>query len=319
MVGVTGLEPGTSTVSWWRSNQLSYTPESDRQPTCVGAGHSDAARPRPQCENADMKKLTLKDLRAAKGNTPLVQVFVRTPQEAAACEEAGIDMLVAAELHEGKSSDYAGIRKAAPNTFLTIGIAVGTYAGDVEALRAAYRMMNHGADAIYCGYGFGTVKALADEYVPVVGHVGLVPYRNSWFGGMKAVGKTSVEALEIWRLTKRYEEAGAFAVEMEVVPTPVATEITKRTSMLVVGMGAGPHCDVQYLFSTDVLGDNDGHIPRHSKVYRDFKTEYARLYRESVGAFSELKNDVRSGAYPAASHEVTIADKELKAFMKGLG
>ena len=96
-----------------------------------------------------MAKLTLKDLRKAKGEQRLVQVFVRTPQEAAACEEAGIDMLVAAELHEGQSSDYVGIRKAAPNTFLTIGIAVSTYAGTTEALRAAYRMLNHGADAIY--------------------------------------------------------------------------------------------------------------------------------------------------------------------------
>ena len=117
---------------------------------------------------------------------------------------------------------------------------------------------------------------------------------------------------------KRYEEAGAFAVEMEVVPTPVATEITKRTSMLVVGMGAGPHCDVQYLFSTDVLGDNEGHIPRHSKVYRNFKAEYARLHRESIGAFRELKRDVDSGAYPEARHEVSIAKRELDAFMKGL-
>ena len=265
-----------------------------------------------------MAKLTLKDLRKAKGKQRLVQVFVRTPQEAAACEEAGIDMLVAAELHEGQSSDYVGIRKAAPNTFLTIGIAVSTYAGTTETLRAAYRMMNHGADAIYCGYGFDTVKALADEFVPTVGHVGLVPYRNSWFGGMKAVGKTANEAIDIWEKTKRYEDAGAIAVEMEVVPTPVATEITKRTSMLVVGMGAGPHCDVQYLFSTDVLGDNPGHVPRHSKVYRDFKSEYSRLYRESVGAFTELKRDVTSGAYPAKENEIPISESELGDFLKRL-
>ena len=296
-------------MSRWRSNQLSYTPESDRQPT----------RTHGAWNTALVAKLTLKDLREAKGKRPLVQVFVRTPQEAAACEEAGIDMLVAAELHEGQTSDYVGIRKAAPNTFLTIGIAVSTYAGNVEALRAAFRMMNHGADAIYCGYGFDTVKALSDEYVPTVGHVGLVPYRNSWFGGMKAVGKTASEAIDIWEKTKRYEEAGAIAVEMEVVPTPVATEITKRTKMLVVGMGAGPHCDVQYLFSTDVLGDNPGKIPRHSKVYRDFKSEYARLHREAVGAFSELKDDVESGAYPATNHQVAIKDGELRAFLRHLG
>jgi 3-methyl-2-oxobutanoate hydroxymethyltransferase len=265
-----------------------------------------------------MAKLTVKDLLAAKGTTPLVEVFVRNPKEAQACEEAGIEMLVAAELHEGQTSDYVGIRKAAPNTFVTIGIAVSTYAGTTEVLRAAYRMMNHGADAIYCGYGFDAVEALANEHIPVVGHVGLVPYRNTWFGGMKAVGKTADEALEIWELTKRYEDAGAIAVEMEVVPTPVATEITKRTKMLVIGMGAGPHCDVQYLFSTDVLGDNEHKVPRHSKVYRDFKSEYARLYKESVAAFTELRHDVRSGAYPTPQNEVSIGKAEYERFLSGL-
>ena len=165
-----------------------------------------------------MSKLTLKDLFAAKGKRHLTQVFVRTPNEAAACEEAGIDMLVAAELHDGQSSDYVGIRKAAPNTFLTIGLAINTYAGHTEVLRNAYRLMGVGADTLYCGYGIPTIKALADEYIPVVGHVGLVPYRNSPFGGMKAVGKTSAEALRVYELTKQYEDAGAIGVEMEVVP-----------------------------------------------------------------------------------------------------
>lgn len=265
-----------------------------------------------------MAKLTVKDLFEAKGKRHLTQVFVRNPTEAQACEEADIEMLVAAELHEGRTSDYAAIRRAAPNTFLTIGLAVNTYPGVIEVLRNAYRLMSVGADAIYCGQGFETVAALAAEHIPVVGHVGLVPYRNTWFGGMKAVGKTGAEAIEIWERTKRYEDAGAIAVEMEVVPTDVATEITKRTKMLVIGMGAGPHCDVQYLFSTDVLGDNEDHVPRHSKLYRDFKSEYARLYRESVSAFKELRNDVVTGAYPMPANEVSIENKELDAFLAAL-
>jgi 3-methyl-2-oxobutanoate hydroxymethyltransferase len=185
-------------------------------------------------------RLTLKDLRAAKGARRLVQVYVRTPREAAACEEAGVDMIVVAEADTGTPNDLHGIREAAAGTFLTVGLEPYTHAGTVEVLRAAYRLVRLGVDAVYCSYGYDTVKTLADEYVPVVGHVGLVPYRSSWFGGMRAVGTTAEDALEVWRRTMRYKEAGAVAVEMELVPTPVATEIARRTSMLVIGMGSGP-------------------------------------------------------------------------------
>lgn len=178
--------------------------------------------------------------------------------------------------------------------------------------------MGVGADTLYCGYGIPTIKALADEYIPVVGHVGLVPYRNSPFGGMKAVGKTSAEAIRVWELTKQYEDAGAVGVEMEVVPAQVATEISKRTKILIIGMGAGVNCDVQYLFATDILGDNEGHVPRHSKVYRDFKSEYHRLHRESVAAFKEFRSDVLTGSYPAKNNDVSIDKGELTAFLKAI-
>ncbi len=266
-----------------------------------------------------MDKLTLKGLLAAKGKRHLTQVYVRTPNEAAACEEAGVDMLVTAEQSGGQSSGHGAIRKAAPNTFLTIGLALNTYGDRAEVIRNAYRLMSAGADMLYCGYGIPTIRALAEEFIPVVGHVGLVPYRNSWFGGMKAVGKTAVDALRVYELTKQYEDAGAFAVEMELVPAEIATEISKRSNLLIIGMGAGINCDVQYLFATDILGDNIGHVPRHSKVYRDFKTEYERLHRESVEAFKEFRSDVLTGAYPAKHNDVSIDQKEYEAFLKAIG
>ena len=105
-------------------------------------------------------------------------------------------------------------------------------------------------------------------------------------------------------------------MEMEVVPREVAAAICARTTLLVIGLGAGAGCDAQYLFSTDVLGDNEGHIPRHAKVYRDFKSEYARLRRESVAAFSELHDDVQSGTFPAEANEVKMNPDELAAFLE---
>ena len=159
---------------------------------------------------------------------------------------------------------------------------------------------------------------LAKEFIPVVGHVGLVPSRATWTGGFKAVGKTAEEALQLFKQIKSYEDAGAIAVELEVVPVEVATELSKRTSLLVWSMGAGAGCDAQYLFSNDILGYTEGHIPRHSKVYRDFRTEYDRLQLERISAFKEFVNDVDTGVFPETSHLVHMDDDELDRFFEGL-
>ena len=142
------------------------------------------------------------------------------------------------------------------------------------------------------------MKRLADDNIPVIGHVGLIPSRATWTGGFKAVGKTADSAMQIFEAVKKYEAAGAFGAEIEVVPVEVAEAISKRTSLIMLSMGAGTGCDAQYLFAEDVLGTNRGHMPRHSKVYRNFAAEYDRLQAERVAAFSEFVADVNSKAYP---------------------
>ena len=89
--------------------------------------------------------------------------------------------------------------------------------------------------------------------------------------------------------------------------------------MLLLSMGAGVGCDAQYLFSVDVLGYTNGHVPRHAKTYRDFRTELQRLQRERISAFSEYAADVTSGRYPAEEHLVGIPDAEFEAFRQRLG
>jgi 3-methyl-2-oxobutanoate hydroxymethyltransferase len=263
-------------------------------------------------------RLTIKDLRRLKGTRRLTQLFVRTPDEARAAQEAGIELLVAAERLEGQTCDLTAIRRAAPDCFITFGLPLRGLSGSIEVLRESYRLMDLGADAVYCPYSLATVRTLADEFIPVVGHVGLVPFRSSWTGGMRAVGTNADDALQVWEQTKRFEQAGAVAVEMEVVPREVAAVICARTSLLVVGLGSGSECDVQYLFSTDVLGDNEGHVPRHSKVYRNFAAEHARLQAERVAAFREFHDDVVSGSFPDPGREVLMKPDELAAFLDGL-
>jgi 3-methyl-2-oxobutanoate hydroxymethyltransferase len=147
-----------------------------------------------------------------------------------------------------------------------------------------------------------------------VGHVGLIPAKNTWTGGFRAVGKTADTAMLVYKQVKDLEAAGAFAAEIEVVPERVASEISKRTSLLLLSMGAGTGCDAQYLFAEDVLGYTRGHRPRHAKVYRNFRAELDRLQQERVAAFKEFIADVNSGAYPEEKHLVPISDEEFEKF-----
>ena len=133
------------------------------------------------------------------------------------------------------------------------------------------------------------------------------------------MGKTGDEAAQVYRHTMEYEDAGAIGVEMEIVPEQVATEISKRTSMTVISMGSGSGCDAQYLFATDVLGTNEGHVPRHAKIYANLKAEQARVQEIRVNAFKAFHEDVSSGAYPEPGHNLGMDDSEFEAFLGQIG
>lgn len=260
------------------------------------------------------QKPTIADLRARKGQGQLTMLRVMTLDEAAAAEQAGIDIVsVPADL-----VTHPRYRELAPTLFSMTGqthLEAGTRD---DYLRWACSVMNAGADAVYCSGSLATVEYVAREHIPVVGHVGLVPSRATWTGGFRAVGKSADAALKLLEEVRAYEAAGAFAVEIEVVPEEVATEISRRVGLLLWSMGAGAGCDAQYLFAEDILGTNRGHMPRHSKVYRNFAAEYDRLQAERVAAFREYIADVASGSYPEDRHLVKMAPAELEAFRRAL-
>lgn len=260
------------------------------------------------------KKPTIADLRARKGKGQLTMLRVMSLDEAAAAEQAGIDIVSVPD----DILCHPRYREVAPSLFSMTGrthLEAGTRD---DYLRWACKVMMAGADAVYCSGGLGTVEHVAREHIPVVGHVGLVPSRATWTGGMKAVAKTATGALALLDEIRAYEAAGAFAVEIEVVPVEVATEISSRVNILLWSMGAGPGCDAQYLFAEDILGTNRGHMPRHSKVYRNFAAEYDRLQAERVAAFREFAADVASSAYPEEKHVVRMNSLELSAFYAAL-
>jgi len=254
------------------------------------------------------------DLRAMKGKRQLTMLRVMNLDEAAAAEQAGID-IVSIPPQLLLDPQY---RDAAPSLFSMTGENFFEIGTADDFVRWSFRMYKADADAIYCSASYATVKRMADEAIPVVGHVGLIPSRRTWTGGWKAVGKTAEGAKEIWDAVKQLEAAGAIAAEIEVVPVEVAEAISRRTSLLMWSMGAGTGCDAQYLFADDVLGQNRGHMPRHSKVYRNFAAEYDRLQAERVAAFSEFAADVKSKAFPEDRHILHMDSAELEKFMRGI-
>tara|TARA_R110002111_G_scaffold243532_1_gene305524 strand:+ start:110 stop:919 length:810 start_codon:yes stop_codon:yes gene_type:complete len=259
------------------------------------------------------KRPTVADIRALKGKRQLTMLYVETPDEAAAAAAAGIDMLSIID-----PAWTEEMRKAAGNCFVQVGLLYGQLVTLEDYQRAAHRAMQVGGDCVYCASSMGTIKALADDGIPVVSHVGLIPSKSTWTGGFKAVGKTAESAMQVLDHVRQLEDIGCFGVELEVVPDRVALQISKRTNLVLLGMGAGPHADAQYLFAEDVLGCTTGHKPRHAKTYRNFASEFDRLQQERIAAFREFKADVDGAAYPAADHSVKISDDELEKFIARL-
>ncbi len=261
------------------------------------------------------KKPTVADVRANKGKYQYTMMRTETWEELAAAQAAGIDMVsVPPEMLVQHK-----FRDVAPSLFAVPGMPLyGAPAAQDDYMRWAYKMMEAGADAVYCAASFDTVERMAKDYIPVIGHVGLVPHYCTWTGGFKGVGKTAETALQVYERCKRYENVGTFGVEIEVVPPEVTQEIAKHTNLFLVSMGGGKGGDCQYLFACDVLGYNGGHVPRHSKKYADLATEYAKIQDIRIAAFKSFVGEVQSGAWPVEPYIVNAPKAEMDAFVKAM-
>ncbi|MBY6046221.1 3-methyl-2-oxobutanoate hydroxymethyltransferase [Vannielia litorea] len=261
----------------------------------------------------------VEDIRAMKARGEKISMlYVTTLEEAAAADAAGIHMLSI----EGKYWSPE-MREAAGSCFVQVGLPYGdkgTVNGQhlvtaEDYIRAAYTFGAMGGDCYYCAASFDIQKAMCDNHIPIVAHVGLIPSYITWTG-WRAVGKEADEALRIWRQVQRLEEIGCFGAELEVVPDRLGAWLSANTSMIMLGMGAGPGADAQYLFTEDVLGHGANKKPRHGKQYRNFKAEFDRLQQERIAAFREFIADVNSGAYPAPEHVVPMKDDAFETFLK---
>jgi len=261
------------------------------------------------------KKYTVYDLQQLKGKRCLTHIHVKSPEEAAAAEEAGVDLMSCSFDTPEAQMRLPRLVAAAPNSFLSAATPHGL-ASPEEAIRVGFRALETGASSVYCSASCFIVEAMAREGIPVVGHLGMVPRHVTWTN-YRAIGRTVEEAKEIYRRMKALESAGAYAAEIEVVPHNLASFLCKQTTMILMSLGSGSGCDTQFLFSDDILGDYEERPPRHAKAYRNFAAEHRRLQQERIAAFREYIADVKEWRFPEQKHliemEAPLLDEAMNA------
>lgn len=263
------------------------------------------------------KKYTVYDLQQLKGKRILTHIHVKSPEEAAAAEAAGVDLMSCSFDSPEAQARLPKLVAAAPNSFLSCATPHGL-ASPEEAIRVAFRALESGASSVYCSASPFIIEAMARERLPVVGHLGMVPRHVTWTN-YRGIGKTESEALQLHQQMKTLESAGAYAAELECVPHNLARWLCSQTKMLLMSLGSGDGCDTQFLFSDDILGDYEERLPRHAKAYRNFLEENRRLQRERIAAFSEYIADVKEGRFPERSHCIEMDDAVLKKVVGSVG
>jgi len=189
-----------------------------------------------------------------------------------------------------------------------------TYHISVEqALQNAARFIQEaGAQAIKLEGGVTVaekVRRMVQCGMPVMGHIGLTPQSIHQFGGHKVQGKSPEAAKRLLDDAIALEEAGAFAIVLETVPTPLATLITEKVSVPTIGIGAGIGCDGQVQVINDILGSFADFVPKHAK-------QYAKLTDIIRKAVTDYHNEVKDGTFPTEKQSFTMDENvlaELKA------
>lgn len=182
-------------------------------------------------------------------------------------------------------------------------------ASEKEAVRNAGRFLKEaGAQGVKLEGGAeiaAAVRKMVQAGIPVVGHLGLTPQSIYQLGGFKVQGKDEAVAKKMIADAKALEEAGAFAIVLECVPSPLAKIITESVGVATIGIGAGPHCDGQVLVIHDILGLYPRFTPK-------FVKQYADLYGQAAAAVKQYKEEVEARAFPAPEHCFGMSEEVLE-------
>lgn len=195
-------------------------------------------------------------------------------------------------------------RRGVERALLVADMPFGSFhLGPDQAVANALRFVKEGgAQAVKIeGARIDVVRALVDAEIPVMAHLGLTPQSIHRFGGFKVQGRGAGAREALLAAATAVEEAGAFSLVLECIPTPLAREVSERLAIPTIGIGAGPHCDGQVLVLHDLLGVEQRIAPR-------FVRRYAELGRDAREAIAAFARDVRSGEFPSAGESFEDPD-----------
>lgn len=275
-------------------------------------------------------KVYLPAIRAAKENgQKLVCLTAYDYPTARIVDEAGVDMILVGDsignvIHgygntipvslEEITSACIAVKRGTERAMVIADMPFGTYhVNEDESVKNALRLMKYGgAEAVKLEGGrnrVDLVRRLVDEEIPVVAHIGLTPQSVYKMGGYRVQGRTAEQAKRLIEDAKLLEDAGAFAIVLELVPREVAQMITDELSISTIGIGAGLGCDIQVLVLHDLVGMTFGRQPR-------FVRQYANVRDVMTEAIHNWARDVRSGAYPADAESYGLTEETLSELRK---
>jgi 3-methyl-2-oxobutanoate hydroxymethyltransferase len=269
----------------------------------------------PNGPGGPVRKITVPDLRARKGGTPIAMVTAYDYTMARLVDEAGVEMIL---VGDSLGMVVQGLGNTIPVTLDEIayhgravsrGVARAHVVGDMpfmsyqvsaqQAVESAGKLMKDGAfESVKLEGGSEVAEAvfrIVRAGIPVVGHVGLTPQSVHALGGFKVQGRGSDAAEKLIHDARALEQAGAFAIVLEAIPPDLAARVTEEVTIPTIGIGAGNACDGQVLVCTDLLGMMRGHSPKFAK-------RYAQLGDAIVGAMREYVSEVQSREFPAQQH-----------------
>lgn len=261
-----------------------------------------------------MARITVEDLLARKGGTPIVSLTAYTTPQAKFLDPH-CDLLLVGdslamvvyglETTRGVTLDIMiahgrAVTRGSENALVVVDLPHGTYENSVtQAVASACRVMDEThAQAVKLEGGVEmaeTVAAIVNAGVPVLGHVGLLPQKAEHRGAFRIQGKDDEGARQVLADAKAIADAGAFAMVIEGTIEPVARQITEEVPVPTIGIGASPACDGQILVTQDMVGLFADFTPK-------FVKRYAELGKALEEAAREYAEDVRARRFPGLEH-----------------
>ncbi|BAJ74012.1 ketopantoate hydroxymethyltransferase [Microbacterium testaceum StLB037] len=280
-------------------------------------------------------RVTLRRLsELAEAGTPIVMVTAYDFPSGRVAERAGVDMVLVGDSgaqvvlgHPDTTSVTLdemvtlakAVRRAVQTPLVVCDLPFGTTElSDEQAVATSVRFVHEaGADAVKIEGAnparLSRLRAIVEAGIPVVGHVGLTPQTATALGGLRAQGRTDEDAIRVARDALSVQDAGAFAIVIEAVPSEVVAEIRRALHIPVIGIGAG-EADGQVLVQHDLLGITEGRAPV-------FVKRYAALGDAMVEGVEAFAREVREGVFPAAEHTYRAAPgaaAAVREFLDGL-